>query len=62
MKKKPAARMTALAKAPTGVQGLDEVTRGGLPRGRPTLVVGGPGCGKTMLAATFLAEGVTSDT
>ncbi len=46
-----------MPKAPTGVQGLDEITGGGLPRGRPTLVVGGPGCGKTMLAATFVVEG-----
>jgi circadian clock protein KaiC len=47
----------ALAKAPTGIDGLDEITGGGLPRGRPTLVVGGPGCGKTMLAAEFIVQG-----
>ena len=47
----------AIAKAPTGIEGLDEITEGGLPRGRPTLVVGGPGCGKTMLAAEFLVQG-----
>ena len=46
-----------LQKALTGIGGLDEITGGGLPRGRPTLVVGGPGCGKTMLAATFIVEG-----
>ena len=34
-----------LPKAPTGIQGLDEITGGGLPRGRPTLVCGGAGCG-----------------
>jgi len=45
-----------LAKAPTGIRGLDEITRGGLPRGRPTLVCGGPGSGKTLLALTFLAN------
>jgi KaiC/GvpD/RAD55 family RecA-like ATPase len=44
----------ALAKAPTGIQGLDEITNGGLPRGRPTLVCGGAGSGKTLLAASFL--------
>jgi circadian clock protein KaiC len=46
-----------LPKCPTGIQGLDEITRGGLPRGRPTLVCGGPGCGKTLLAAEFLVRG-----
>ncbi len=48
---------TAIAKAATGIDGLDEITAGGLPRGRPTLVVGGPGCGKTMLAAEFVVQG-----
>jgi circadian clock protein KaiC len=48
-----------LAKAPTGIQGLDEITRGGLPAGRPTLVCGGPGSGKTLLALTFLVNGAT---
>src|SRR5688572_29328809 len=47
-----------LAKAPTGIRGLDEITRGGLPKGRPTLVCGGPGSGKTLLALTFLANGI----
>lgn len=47
-----------LAKAPTGISGLDEITLGGLPRGRSTLVCGGPGCGKTMLAMEFLVRGV----
>ena len=47
----------ALAKAPTGIAGLDEVTNGGLPRGRTTLVCGGAGCGKTLLALEFLAHG-----
>ena len=46
-----------LAKAPTGIAGLDEITGGGLPRGRPTLVCGAAGCGKTMLAAEFLVRG-----
>lgn len=46
-----------LPKTPTGIRGLDEITRGGLPRGRPTLVCGGPGSGKTLLALTFLVNG-----
>jgi circadian clock protein KaiC len=46
-----------LPKVLTGIRGLDEVTRGGLPRGRPTLVCGGPGSGKTLLALTFLVNG-----
>ena len=46
-----------LQKVPTGISGLDELTRGGLPAGRPTLVCGGPGCGKTLLATTFLVRG-----
>jgi circadian clock protein KaiC len=44
-------------KAPTGIQGLDEITGGGLPRGRPTLICGGPGCGKTLLSMEFLLNG-----
>ncbi len=48
-----------LPKCPTGIQGLDEITGGGLPRGRPTLVCGGAGCGKTLLATEFLVRGVT---
>ena len=47
----------AIAKARTGITGLDEVTLGGLPAGRPTLICGGPGCGKTLLATTFLVNG-----
>src|SRR4249920_4081822 len=46
-----------LPKCPTGIQGLDEITGGGLPRGRTTLVCGGAGCGKTLLAAEFLVRG-----
>jgi len=46
-----------LPKSPTGIQGLDEVTGGGLPTGRPTLVCGSAGCGKTMLAIEFLVRG-----
>jgi circadian clock protein KaiC len=46
-----------LVKAPTGIQGFDEVTAGGLPAGRPTLVCGGPGSGKTTFAMEFLVRG-----
>jgi circadian clock protein KaiC len=52
-------RVTLLPKCPTGIQGLDEITGGGLPRGRPTLVCGGAGCGKTLLATEFLIRGAT---
>jgi circadian clock protein KaiC len=52
-----AAAAQALAKARTGITGLDEVTLGGLPAGRPTLICGGPGCGKTLLATSFLVNG-----
>jgi circadian clock protein KaiC len=48
-----------LAKSPTGIQGLDEITGGGLPEGRTTLVCGGAGCGKTLLAMEFLVRGAT---
>jgi circadian clock protein KaiC len=48
-----------LPKCPTGIQGLDEITAGGLPQGRPTLVCGGAGCGKTLLGAEFLVRGAT---
>jgi hypothetical protein len=47
----------SLPKCPTGIQGLDEVTGGGLPKGRPTLVCGAAGCGKTLLAIEFLVHG-----
>jgi circadian clock protein KaiC len=51
------ARGRELAKTLTGIRGLDEITRGGLPKGRPTLVCGGPGSGKTLLGLTFLVNG-----
>jgi circadian clock protein KaiC len=47
-----------LAKSPTGIHGLDDITNGGLPLGRPTLVCGGAGSGKTLLAASFLLNGI----
>ena len=59
MKMERPAQARSLPKAPTGIPGLDEITEGGLPRGRPTLVCGGPGCGKTLLAAEFLIRGAT---
>jgi len=48
-----------LKKSPTGIAGLDEITGGGLPQGRSTLVCGGAGCGKTLLAMEFLVRGAT---
>jgi circadian clock protein KaiC len=54
---KPALEL--LQKSPTGIKGLDEITGGGLPAGRPTLVCGGTGCGKTLLAMEFLVRGAT---
>jgi circadian clock protein KaiC len=51
--------LRGLRKAPTGISGLDEVTGGGLPLGRPTLVCGPAGCGKTLLAMEFLIRGIT---
>lgn len=50
---------TQLPKTPTGIHGLDEVTFGGLPKGRPTLITGGAGSGKTMIAMEFLVRGAT---
>jgi len=50
---------TQLPKSKTGIQGLDEITGGGLPKGRPTLICGGAGCGKTLLAMEFLVRGAT---
>src|SRR5579864_2082760 len=49
----------SLPKAPTGIQGLDEITEGGFPRGRPTLICGSAGAGKTLLAMEFLVRGAT---
>lgn len=50
---------TGIRKAPTGIPGLDEITTGGLPAGRPTLVCGSAGCGKTLLGMEFLVRGIT---
>jgi circadian clock protein KaiC len=49
----------SLPKSPTGIQGFDEITAGGLPAGRPTLVCGGAGCGKTLFGMEFLVRGAT---
>lgn len=46
-----------LEKTPSGISGLDDITLGGLPKGRPTLVCGGAGCGKTLFAMEFIARG-----
>lgn len=46
-------------KTPTGIDGLDEVTGGGFPKGRPTLVCGSAGCGKTLFGVQFLVKGIT---
>jgi circadian clock protein KaiC len=56
-KPKAEAVRTQLAKTPTGIQGLDEVTGGGLPKGRVTLVCGRAGCGKSLLGIEFLVHG-----
>jgi circadian clock protein KaiC len=48
---------TVLDKSPSGVHGLDEITEGGLPTGRPTLICGSAGCGKTLFAMQFLVHG-----
>ncbi|HXD73059.1 MAG TPA: circadian clock protein KaiC [Vicinamibacterales bacterium] len=49
-----------LAKTATGILGFDEITGGGLPQGRPTLVCGGPGCGKTLFSLQFLINGANA--
>ncbi|OPY30251.1 MAG: circadian clock protein KaiC [Methanocella sp. PtaU1.Bin125] len=50
-------KLKALEKAPTGIKGFEDITYGGLPRGRPTLVAGGAGSGKTMFAMEFVVRG-----
>lgn len=57
-RKTRAKSLRAVEKAPTGISGLDAITFGGLPRGRTTLVTGGPGCGKTLLATQFIVNGI----
>lgn len=53
-----AASLPTLAKCPTGIRGLDDVTNGGFPRGRPTLICGGSGSGKTLMGMQFLVRGI----
>jgi circadian clock protein KaiC len=53
----PPINSDSLAKAPTGISGFDEITFGGLPKGRPTLVCGSAGCGKTLFGLEFLVRG-----
>ena len=50
-------KVKTLPKTPTGISGLDEITDGGLPKGRPTLICGGPGCGKTLMSLEFIVRG-----
>lgn len=52
-----AGSLPTIGKSPTGIRGLDEVTQGGLPEGRPTLLCGSAGCGKTLFGMTFLYNG-----
>ena len=57
--RKATSRLTLLKKAPTGIHGFDDVTDGGLPAGRPTLVCGSAGCGKSLFGLEFLVRGAT---
>lgn len=53
------AKNISLPKTPTGIAGLDEITNGGFPTGRPVLICGSAGCGKTLFATQFLVKGIT---
>jgi circadian clock protein KaiC len=57
--RKATSRLTLLKKTPTGIHGFDEITDGGLPGGRPTLVCGSAGCGKSLFGLEFLVRGAT---
>jgi circadian clock protein KaiC len=59
LKPKPLSAGYMISKTQTGIAGLDEITGGGLPQGRPTLVCGSAGCGKTLLSLEFIIRGVT---
>src|SRR5512135_2600653 len=59
MTRKSRTALPILEKVPTGIQGLDEITGGGLPKGRPTLVYGSAGSGKTLISMEFLVRGIT---
>lgn len=56
-RKSPPAPRFVFPKTPTGISGLDEITGGGLPQGRPTLICGGTGCGKTLMSMEFIVRG-----
>ncbi|MFY9646174.1 MAG: circadian clock protein KaiC [Terriglobales bacterium] len=58
-KKAKVTSKSGIQKCPTGIEGLDQITEGGLPKGRPTLLCGNAGCGKTVLAMEFLVRGAT---
>ena len=58
MKMRPTKSVLSLKKVPTGITGFDEITGGGLPAGRPSLVCGGAGCGKSLFATEFLVRGI----
>src|SRR5258708_5490369 len=53
-----AIQKNSFQKTTSGISGLDEITNGGLPKGRPILVCGSAGCGKTLLATQFLVKGI----
>ena len=57
--RRPRSKPTALQKERTGIPGFDEITRGGVPKGRPTLICGSAGAGKTLFAMEFLVRGAT---
>jgi len=57
--RKPDTSHKTLTKVPSGISGLDEITRGGLPKGRPTLICGDAGCGKTLMSIEFIVKGAT---
>lgn len=55
----PDAKVKMLPKSPTGINGLDKITEGGIPKERPTLICGGAGCGKTLFSMEFIVRGAT---
>jgi circadian clock protein KaiC len=57
--KRSASTLRGPEKSPSGINGVDDILGGGLPKGRPTLVCGGAGCGKTLFAIEFLVRGAT---
>ena len=58
MASKQKSEMNRMLKTPTGINGLDEITEGGLPKGRPTLICGDAGSGKTIFSIEFIVKGV----